>query len=450
MDILYSAPPAHFLREPATTRWAPPFTAMKNRVMVDRNRQGGHVSTNKIQPVDQTRDAYLRICRHLAEETEIHSALGAVAGEIAELIPFTHADICLLENKHWTTTYEVGIKTRWSRRRTQILYSPVREILRNQTDMMLTTNAMEDPRYIFAGASCEPIFEHQLRSRVSVKMKAMGKLIGAFNLSHNEEGLYDTDSIQIVRQLADVFAPYFNAWHNAVQMRQATYQGAEARAREEGLRQGALDLTQTLEQERQRIGMDLHDQTLADLTRILRDLSGDVSAPSVAMLTTRVSDCIDDLRRIIDMAVPTLLELFGFTHAVGVHLERALNSDLIQTEVIDHTDNMPDRLNTMTRTALFRIVQEAINNAARHAEPSRISVKIEIDADDNLLLMIHDNGCGFSSGHDNVPSGLAHMRTRARLIAAQFEIIEDAGTCVLVTLPLSERDTSAEPLEYQR
>jgi signal transduction histidine kinase len=111
---------------------------------------------------------------------------------------------------------------------------------------------------------------------------------------------------------------------------------------------------------------------------------------------------------------------------------------------------MPDRLNTMTRTALYRIVQEAINNAARHAEPSRISVLIEIDSNDYLSVKIHDNGCGFSSDRDNVPSGLAHMRTRARLIAAQFEIIEDAGTCVLVTLPLSERDTSAEPLEYQR
>ncbi|WP_354668094.1 sensor histidine kinase [Pacificibacter marinus] len=408
------------------------------------------MNINQTQPADPTRNVYLRICGHLAEETDIRSALGAVAGEIAELIPFTHADICLLENKHWTTSYEVGIKTRWSRRRTQIRYSPVRQILHKQTDAMLTTNAMEDLRYVFAGATCEPIFEHQLRSRVNVRMKAMGKLIGTFNLSHSEEGLYDADSIQIAYQLADVLAPYFNALHNADQMRQATYQGAEARAREEGLRQGALDLTQTLEQERQRIGMDLHDQTLADLTRILRDLSGDAPAPTIPMLTTRVSDCIDDLRRIIDMAVPTLLELFGFTHALRVHLERASNTDLIQTEVIDHTGGMPDRLNTMTRTALYRIAQEAINNAARHAEPSRISVVIEIDSNDHLLLKIRDNGCGFSSDRDNVPSGLAHMRTRARLIAAQFEIIEDAGTCVVVTLPLSANDTLTEPLEYQR
>lgn len=401
------------------------------------------------KPPAPTRGVYLRICGHLAEETEIRSALGAIAGEIAELIPFTHADVCLLENSNWVTSYEVGIKTRWSRRRTQILYAPVREILRNQTDVMLTTNAMKDPRYVYAGASSEPIFEHQLRSRVNVRMKAMGKLIGSFNLSHDQEGLYDSDSIEIALQLADVLAPYFNALHSADQMRQATYYSAEASAREEGLRQGALELTQTLERERQRIGMDLHDQTLADLTRILRTLSGDGPTPTTPELTAKVGDCIDDLRQIIDMAVPTQLEMFGFAHAVRIHLERALESDLIQTEVIDHTNNMPDRLNTTTRTALYRIAQEAINNAARHAEPSRISVLIQINANNQLSLIVRDNGCGFSSPHDGVPSGLAHMQTRARLIEAQFKIFEDEGTCVSLTLPLPEKNMALGPMEGQ-
>lgn len=395
-------------------------------------------------------DVILRICRHLAEETELRSALGAVAGEIAELIPFTHADVCLLDNTNWIASYEVGIKTRWSRKRTQIQCSPVREILLSQTEVMLTSNALDDPRYVYAGARCEPILEHQLRSRVSVAMKAMGKLIGSLNLSHNQEGLYDADSIQIARQLADVLAPYFNALHNADEMRQATHQSAVARAREEGLRQGALELTQTLERERQRIGMDLHDQTLADLTRMLRDLSGDSPMPSAPALAARVNDCIGDLRQIIDMAVPTLLELFGFTHALRIHLERAVNSGFIQVKVIDQTDNMPDRLNTTTRTALYRIAQEAINNATSHAEASCITVLIQIDSDDHLSLTVRDNGCGFRTRHDRVSSGLTHMRTRARLIAAQFEIFEDDGTCVSVTLPLVGRDQTTEPAEIQR
>lgn len=407
------------------------------------------MSHSRPLPATSSGDVILRICGHLAKETELRSALGAVAGEIAELIPFTHADVCLLDNTNWTASYEVGIKTRWSRKRTLIQCSPVREILLSQSEVMLTSNAMEDPRYVYTGARCEPIFEHQLRSRVSVAMKSMGKLIGSLNLSHNQEGLYDADSVQIVGQLADVLAPYFNALHNADEMRQATHQGAEARAREEGLRQGALELTQTLERERQRIGMDLHDQTLADLTRMLRDLSGDGPMPTAPALAARVSDCIDDLRQIIDMAVPTLLELFGFAHALRIHLERAVGADFVQTEIIDHTGNVPDRLTTTTRTALYRIAQEAINNATRHAEASRIAVLIQIDPDDHLSVTVRDNGCGFRNPDDRVSSGLTHMRTRARLISAQFEIFEDAGTCVSVTLPLTGSDQISDPAEHQ-
>lgn len=124
-------------------------------------------------PVASRGDVYLRICGHLAYETELRSALGAVAGEIAELIPFTHADICLLENTGWVSSYEVGIQTRWSRKRTQIRFSPVRDILYGKTDVMVSTNAMEDPRYLFPGSRSEPILEHKLRSRINVAMKAM-------------------------------------------------------------------------------------------------------------------------------------------------------------------------------------------------------------------------------------------------------------------------------------
>ncbi|MGB0904175.1 MAG: GAF domain-containing sensor histidine kinase, partial [Mangrovicoccus sp.] len=323
------------------------------------------------------RDSVWRIAKHLAAETEIRYALGAVAGEIAELIPFTHADICLLDSPGWSASYEVGIQTRWSRKRTRIAYSPVRLILSGECETMLTANAMEDPRYIFPGAHCEPILKHKLRARVNVAMKSMGQLIGSLNISHETAGLYDAASLATAQDLANLLAPYFHALHTAERARQATHQGAAAEAREEGLRQGALELTQALEQERQRIGMDLHDQTLADLTRLLRDLSAE-PAPPLPVLADKLRICIEDLRRIIDMAVPTLLDLFGFAHALRIHLERATETAGIEIAIEDQSDNAPDRLDCTTRTALFRIAQEAINNAARHSGASRIVLGVEL------------------------------------------------------------------------
>jgi len=377
-------------------------------------------------------DAFLRISAHLAERTDIASALEAVADEIAEVIPFTHADLCLKDRPGWLSSYEVGIQTRWSRARTRVDASPIRDLILGKCDHMLCEDAMQDPRQTYPGSCSEPIFNHRLRSRVHVLMKVMGQPIGTLNISHSTAGLYGAETVQRAQHVADVLSPYFHALHTAEQAQRAAQVGQEARAREEGLRRGALELTQTLEQERQRIGMDLHDQTLADLTRLLRDLSGP-AAPGREALIAQVSQTIEDLRRIIDTAVPSLLELFGFAHAVQVHLERAVGSQPIAIAVTDTTGGAPDRLDPTVRTALFRIAQEAINNAARHAGARRIEVRLARAGEDGLEMIVRDDGPGLPAAPART-SGLTNMRTRARLISADLDILNDAGCTLRVLL----------------
>lgn len=387
--------------------------------------------TYPIQPPARG-NVFLRISAHLAERTDIASALEAVADEIAEVIPFTHADLCLKDRPGWLSSYEVGIQTRWSRTSTRVEASPIRDLITGKCDYMLCENAMHDTRQTFQGACSEPIMNHQLRSRVHVLMKVMGQPIGTLNVSHSTPELYDQETVQRAQHVADVLSPYFHALHTAEQAQRATQVRQEAQAREEGLRRGALELTQTLEQERQRIGMDLHDQTLADLTRLLREITGD-AAPQSEHLSHRIKEIISDLRRIIDTAVPTLLELFGFVHAVQVHLERAVESQQTEVLVVDTTNGAPDRLAPTVRTALFRIAQEAINNAARHAGASRIEVRIESLAKSGLVLTVRDDGCGLPAEQQRT-SGLAHMRTRARLISADLDLLNDGGCTLRVML----------------
>ncbi|SDJ11291.1 GAF domain-containing sensor histidine kinase [Aliiruegeria lutimaris] len=377
-------------------------------------------------------DVFLRIAAHLAEGTDITSALEAVADEIAEVIPFTHTDICLHDRPGWVASYEVGIRTRWSREHTRLNFSPVRDLLLNDCEYMLTDDATRDPRYTFAGATSAPIFNHKLRSRVNVPLKVMGRHIGTLNISHSTPGLYDIETVALAQHVADILAPSFHAMHSAQRAKQAARAGEAAQAREEGLRRGALELTQALEQERQRIGMDLHDQTLADLTRLLREVTGEEPLHREA-LAAWIGETIGDLRRIIDTAVPTLLELFGFTHAVHVHLERAVGGAAVEIVVEDSTDGAPDRLDPTVRISLFRIAQEAINNAAAHSGAGHITVRIDRDAPGLLTVTIRDDGCGIPADPER-QSGIAHIRTRARLIAADLDISGQAGTTVRVSL----------------
>ena len=387
---------------------------------------------SQVHPAPQRSDVFLRISAHLAQRTDIASALEAIADEIAEVIPFTHADLCLIDRPGWLSSYEVGIRTRWSRAHTRLDVSPIRDLLMGKCDYMLCDNAMKDPRQTFKDACSEPIFNHKLRSRVHVLMKVMGQPIGTLNISHSTPALYDADTVARAQHVADALSPYFHALHAAELAQRATQFGEEARAREEGLRRGALELTQALEQEQQRIGMDLHDQTLADLTRLLRDVNNDDS-PRRTELARRISETIDDLRRIIDTAVPALLDLFGFAHAVRVHLERAVGAEPIDIEVRDETHGAPDRLEPTARTALFRIAQEAINNAVRHSGARRIDVRLEQLSPEGLVMTVHDDGCGIPA---DLPrqSGLANIRTRARLISARLDVLGENGTTVRVTL----------------
>ncbi len=382
---------------------------------------------------------YLRISNHLAGNLDIKSALRSVKSEIDRILQVDHLDVCLIDDKgYWNTSYEVGLRTSWSRTRAPVEVSPVRDILRGECDSLLTGNALEDPRYVFEGADCGPIIRHEMRSRVNVAMKVLGRTIGALNCSSRKPDFYDEQALEQVRNIADILAPYFYALRANEQTRREAIMRAELQAREEGLRLGALSLTDALELERQRIGMDLHDQTLADMTRISRELERCKTAKDIEVLRGNLQICIQGLREIIDTSIPSLLELFGFQHAVRTHLERAVGADQdIEIDVRDFSDGLIDDLPQTKRIALFRIAQEAINNAVRYADAS--SILVEIECREGLHLRIRDNGASASALEAKKASGgLTHMRTRARLIAAQFDIRCSEGTEISVCLPVSE------------
>ncbi|MHC8493663.1 sensor histidine kinase [Thalassospira sp. SM2505] len=378
---------------------------------------------------------YLRISNLLAGNLDIHSALSSVKTEIDKIIEFDHLDVCLIDtDKRWATAYEVGVETAWSKMRSRVHKAPIRDILLGKTDHLLTGNALQDPRFIFPGAVSAPIVDHELRSRVSVGMKVLGEVVGSLNCSSNKEDFYTQSHVEQIRILADMLAPYFYALRANEKANKEAIIRAEILAREEGLRLGALSLTDALEAERQRIGMDLHDQTLADLTRIARDIRPGLSEAQYLRLQQQVQNMIQGLRDIIDTSIPSILDLFGFHHAVQTHLERAVSYDsTMQFRVDDHTDGAIDSLPETTRIAVFRICQEAINNAVRHSNANLVSVSVTENPAGCLNIRISDDG-RFKPHPRKPSSGLEHMKTRARLIGAKYDLSTSQGTQITIQL----------------
>lgn len=391
---------------------------------------------------------YLNISRLLAGQLDFDSIIQAVAAEINYIIPYDHLDVCIkMVDGKFHIAYESGIETAWSQYPPALLSgSPIRTLLSGEVDFILTDDACNDERFHFEGSFSMPIIENGLKARLHVPLKVQGDIIGALSCSSLFTARYTMQDIRNAQSVADLLAPYFYAIRAAEQAKQSAIVEAEANAREEGLRLGALKLTEALEMERQRIGMDLHDQTLADLTRLARHVerltsNHDISAEQLDPLFRGLQNCMHDLRQIIEEAKPSILQLFGLVQAVENHLVRSVQDSGSKTQWVleDRSGGLADCVKGTVETSLFRIVQEAINNAFRHSHAGEVRVRFN-NRDGRLQVEIIDDGIGIDRQLERKGRGIDNMRTRARLISASFSIRNNPagrGSVVSIWLPKS-------------
>ncbi len=383
-------------------------------------------------PEQQLVDGLLAISGALAGHIDPGAAFRATAVAIGTLLPHDHMDVAvLLHEGRSHVCYEAGCRTDWSelaRRPVPVEVSPVRAVLRGELPFLLTEDALCDPRFHFAGALDGPIFAASLRSRIVVPLRARGNIVGALNISRHERGCYGPVELEVARHCAEFIAPYIFALNQTEEARRAMLAESEARNREELLRVGASRLTEGMERERKRIAMDLHDQTLADLARVVRQVSalsrqGIAGAVQLAELEREIVNCLTELRHIVDDMRPSVLELFGLRDAIEAHLNRSVSRAVpsIAVRIHDASDGAADTLPERILTALYRIAQEAINNAVRHAGPRLIEVRIEATVS-ALRVVVTDDGVGTGEIDPDASGGIGHMHTRAALIGARLRI----------------------------
>jgi signal transduction histidine kinase len=197
-------------------------------------------------------------------------------------------------------------------------------------------------------------------------------------------------------------------------------------------RSRAHELT-ALEDERRRLARELHDGVAQELAFIRRRAGRLSELPDGQEILSAAERGLEDSRRAIEALVPPAFE------PLGVALERhgaqlAMECDIeVQVNVRVATEVSPE-----TRAELFRIVAEAVRNAAHHGGARHVRVEL---AGGPLRVRVIDDGCGFregsSSGFGVAGYGLIAMRERAEQVGGQFslESVRGAGTLVQVVLP---------------
>ena len=211
------------------------------------------------------------------------------------------------------------------------------------------------------------------------------------------------------------------------------------------LRMLAANLLQTQEEEKRRIGRELHDGVNQKLSMIVFDLDRlrqsreawpedlDKQLGSVRHLAL---DVADEIRTLCGRMHPALLEHFGLSTALRVYCTRFEERQGIHAsfEVSDSCQPADKDL----CLGLYRIVQEALHNVSKHACATEVEVRLETSAT-QITLRITDNGKGFSPvGKGGLGIGLVSMEERARLAGGEFRVrsAPGRGTTILVSIPL--------------
>jgi two-component system, NarL family, sensor histidine kinase UhpB len=217
------------------------------------------------------------------------------------------------------------------------------------------------------------------------------------------------------------------------------------RVEQERRRSGQL-VMRAQEEERRRLARDLHDEVNQALTAILLRLealaqdSPPAHAQEVTELKRLVNQAMDELLNLARQLRPSALDDHGLVPAIDAQLKRFAARTGVEVRMNSEGDT--EELEEDVQTALYRVAQEALTNAERHAGATCVEVDLEVE-DDRTELRVRDDGGGFDPGRaarsgsgerSSSGLGLRGMAERARLVGGELDVRSAPGGGTSVTL----------------
>ncbi len=206
----------------------------------------------------------------------------------------------------------------------------------------------------------------------------------------------------------------------------------------------------TLEEERRRVARELHDRIGQDLAvlglevsalrKAKRWLSSEARG-AVARLEENLKKIMESVARLVREYHPAELSDLGVSCAIAAFAREFGQSRGLNVRVA--VDSIDGLLSEERELHLYRIVQEALNNVAKHARATRVEIEIA-NRGGEVVAVVRDDGCGFQPGARRLERsgglGLTTMRERAQILGARLRIESrpGGGTDVIVKIPMVE------------
>jgi len=203
------------------------------------------------------------------------------------------------------------------------------------------------------------------------------------------------------------------------------------------------------ESERRRIAQELHDEVGQSMTAVLlaleraADEAPDPLRADLRQVQEITRESLDEVRRLVRRLRPGVLDDLGLVSAVtslatefathtGLRVRRSFDADL-------------PTLDREAELVIYRVAQEGLTNAARHAEAQNVEVSLHADGG-NVVLEVSDDGRGVGAAQEG--AGIRGMRERALLVGATLDIVPaapagttPAGTRIRLTVPVLRKQS---------
>jgi len=211
-----------------------------------------------------------------------------------------------------------------------------------------------------------------------------------------------------------------------------------------------LNILELQEQDRQRIARDLHDSAVQILTSLIHkceistrfvDIDPIRTKLELTTISNTLKSVINEIREVIFNLKPMSLEDLGLIMTIERFINQLMNHNDIEIK-FRHNEERKDVL-PVINLSLFRVIQEACNNAIKHSNAKCIEIDINYDVED-IKVTIKDNGKGFDTSkikdrntQDYSGCGLSIMKERIYLLSGKLDIKStiNKGTIVNISVP---------------
>ncbi|MFW6133229.1 MAG: PAS domain-containing sensor histidine kinase [Planctomycetota bacterium] len=210
------------------------------------------------------------------------------------------------------------------------------------------------------------------------------------------------------------------------------------RRHREQLRAAHAKLVTARDEERRSVAAELHDsvgQSVVAMELAIRNLADEVAGvdglPSrIGALADQCAEVVREVRHICHGLYPPVLESLGLATALRQLVRHCANGG-IRVHLQSDPDLGERRLDRQVEVALYRVAQEAVNNALRHSGAEHVGIEFRAD-DDVVALKVTDDGCGFDPQQALNGMGLVSMTERVEALGGTLEVRSEPGRTEIV------------------